>query len=197
MERSEVTENIMQTPADSRLSIEESAAIEDSLAFMIDEASMDRDGEDFLSRDALQSHISDVMERVGMEVALDVPVPTTVDGSPETVMDITADWDGRKCLVQLKADMSPDALDGIPGLLSQLNASGAEGRLYLATDILNGNNLVLGPLTSVVRGLMEQDGVGVILADKLFILVCENYDQLMLEEMPHFIFPPPPPRQAP
>ena len=194
MERPEVTENIMQTPAGSRLSIEESSAIEDSLAFMIDEASMDRDGEDFLALDALQTHISDVMERVGMEVARDVPIPATGDGSSDVVLDITADWGGRKCLVQLKAEMGPDSLDGIPDLLSHLSASGAEGRLYVATDILNGNNLVLGPLTSVVRGLMEQDGMGVILADKLFILICENYAQLMLEEMPHFIFPPPQPR---
>lgn len=197
MERSEVTENIMETPAGSRLSIEESAAIEDSLAFMLDEASQDRDGEEFLSRDDLQSYMSDVMERAGMAVARDVPVAASGDGSPEVVLDLTADWEGRKCVVHLKAEMTPNALDGIPGLLSQLRASGVEGRLYLATDILNGNHLVLGPLTSVVKGLMQQDGVGVILADKLFILICQNHDQLMLEEMPHFIFPPPPPRQAP
>ena len=129
-----------------------------------------------------------------MEVSLGVPISPGGGGSSDVVLDIIADWDGRKCLVQLKAEMGPDSLDGIPDLLSQLSATGAEGKLYVATDILNGNNLVLGPLTSVVRGLMEQDGMGVILADKLFILICENYAQLMLEEMPHFIFPPPQPR---
>ena len=122
------------------------------------------------------------------------PFPRAATARRKWSLDMTANWDGRKCLVQLKAEMAADSLDDIPSLLSQLSASGAEGRLYLATDILNGNNLVLGPLTSVVRGLMEQDGMGVILADKLFILICENYDQLMLEEMPHFIFPPPQPR---
>ena len=89
---------------------------------------------------------------------------------------------------------SQSDLDNIHGLLAQLRAAGMQGRLYLATDILNGNNLVLGPLSRSVKTLMEQEGIGIILADKLFILMCQNYDQLMLEEMPHFVFPPPQPR---
>ena len=46
MQQPEATESIMETPAGSRLGIEESAAIEDALTFMLDEASQDRDGEE-------------------------------------------------------------------------------------------------------------------------------------------------------
>ena len=193
MEQSNVTENVMETPAGSRLKIEESAAIEDALSFMIDEASSDRDGEDFLSRDGLQTYVTGIMEQVGMTVERDVPLAAGAAGSQEAVLDMVADWDSRKCIVRLEAELDESVPERLRGLLAQVKASQADGQLYLATDILNGNHLVGGILTSAVRDLMQQEGLGVILADKLFIIICQNYDQLMLEEMPHFIFPRPQP----
>ena len=192
MQQPDVTESIMETPAGSRLGIEESAAIEEAIAFMLDEASQDRDGEDFLSRDGLQTCVSNIMEQVGMEVVRDAPL--AAGGSSEATLDIVANADGRQTIVRLEENPSLEDLDNVRGLLAQLRASDVQGRLYLATDILNGNNLVLGPLSGTVKELMVEEGMGVILADKLFILMCHNYDQLMLDEMPHFIFPPPPPR---
>ena len=193
MQNPEVSENIMETPAGNKLGIEESAAIEDAIGFMLAEASEDRDGEDVLSRDGLQTYVSKIMQQVGMEVELDVPLPAGGAGAPETVLDMVADWDGRKCIVQLEADIPDDTPDRLRRLLAQVKASYPDGRLYLTTDILNGNVLVLGPLSRAVRELMVQEGMGVILADKLLILICQNHDQLMLEEMPHFIFPKPQP----
>ena len=194
MQQPEVTESIMETPAGSRLGIEESAAIEEAIAFMLDEASQDRDGEDFLSRDDLQTYVSKIMQQVGMEVTCDVPLAASGAGSSEVALDIVANADGQQSIARLAENPSQSDLDNIHGLLAQLRAAGMQGRLYLATDILNGNNLVLGPLSRSVKTLMEQEGIGIILADKLFILICQNYDQLMLEEMPHFVFPPPQPR---
>ena len=185
----EVTESIMETPAGSRLGIEESAAIEEAIAFMLDEASQDRDGEDYLSRDGLQTYLSSIMQQVGMEVTCDAPL--AAGGSSETTLDIVANAEGQQTIVRLEENPSPEDLDDIRGLLAQLKASGMQGRLYLATDILNGNNLVLGPLSGRVKELMVDKGIGIILVDKLFILMCHNYDQLMLDEMPHFVFPPP------
>ena len=192
MQQPDVTESIMETPAGSRLGIEESAAIEEAIAFMLDEASQDRDGEDFLSRDGLQTCVSSIMEQVGMEVVRDAPL--AAGGSSGATLDIVANADGRQTIVRLEENPSLEDLDNVRGLLAQLRASDVQGRLYLATDILNGNNLVLGPLSGTVKELMVEEGIGIILADKLFILMCHNYDQLMLDEMPHFIFPPPPPR---
>ena len=189
----EVTESIMETPAGSRLGIEESAAIEEAIAFMLDEASQDRDGEDFLSRDGLQTYVSQIMQQVGMEVTCDAPLAASGTSS-EATLDIVANAEGQQTIVRLEENPSPEDLDDISGLLAQLKAAGMQGRLYLATDILNGNVLVLGPLSGRVKELMVEEGVGIILADKLFILMCHNYDQLMLDEMPHFIFPPPQPR---
>ena len=193
MQQPDVTESIMETPAGSRLGIEESAAIEEAIAFMLDEASQDRDGEDFLSRDGLQTCVSNIMEQVGMEVVCDAPLALGGDPS-EATLDIVATAGGRQTIVRLEENPSLEDLDTVRGLLAQLRASDVQGRLYLATDILNGNNLVLGPLSGVVKELMVEEGIGIILADKLFILMCHNYDQLMLDEMPHFVFPPPPPR---
>ena len=190
----EVTESMMETPAGSRLGFEESAAIEEAIAFMLDEASQDRDGEDYLSRDGLLTYISKVMEQVGMEVICDAPLAPGGAGSSEATLDIVATADGRQIIVCLEENPSLEDLDNVRGLLAQLKATGMQGRLYLATDILNGNVLVLGPLSGGVKELMVEEGVGVILADKLFILMCHNYDQLMLDEMPHFVFPPPTPR---
>lgn len=187
----EVTESIMETPAGSRLGFEESAAIEEAISFMLDEASQDRDGEDFLSRDGLQTYVSTIMQQVGMEVTCDAPL--AAGGSSDVTLDIVATADGQQSIVRLEENPSLGDLDNVRGLLAQLKAAGTQGRLYLATDILNGNNLVLGPLSGGVKELMVEEGIGVILADKLFILICHNHDQLMLEEMPHFVFPPPTP----
>ncbi len=196
MQQPEVTESIMETPAGSRLGIEESAAIEDALTFMLDEASQDRDGEDFLSRDDLQTYMSAIMQQVGMEVVCDAPLAASGSGSSEVTLDIVANADGLQSIVRLEAEPSQSGLDELSSLLGQLRADDVQGRLYLATDILNGNTLVLGPLTRAIKSLMDVEGVGVILVDKLFILICQNHDQLMLEEMPHFIFPSPQAGQA-
>ena len=196
MQQPEVTESIMETPAGSRLGIEESAAIEDALTFMLDEASQDRDGEDFLSRDDLQTYMSAIMQQVGMEVVCDAPLAASGSGSSEVTLDIVANADGLQSIVRLEAEPSQSGLDELSSLLAQLRTADMQGRLYLGTDILNGNSLVLGPLTRAIKSLMEVEGVGVILVDKLFILICQNHDQLMLEEMPHFIFPSPQAGQA-
>ena len=196
MQQPEVTESIMETPAGSRLGIEESAAIEDALTFMLDEASQDRDGEDFLSRDDLQTYMSAIMQQVGMEVVCDAPLAASGSGSSEVTLDIVANADGLQSIVRLEAEPSQSGLDELSSLLAQLRTADMQGRLYLATDILNGNTLVLGPLTRAIKSLMDVEGVGVILVDKLFILICQNHDQLMLEEMPHFIFPSPQAGQA-
>ncbi len=196
MQQPQVTESIMETPAGSRLGIEESAAIEDALTFMLDEASQDRDGEDFLSREGLQTYMSTIMQQVGMEVVCDAPLAASGAGSSEVTLDIVANADGLQSIVRLEAEPSQSGLDELRSLLGQLRAADVQGRLYLATDILNGNSLVLGPLTRAIKSLMEVEGVGVILVDKLFILICQNHDQLMLEEMPHFIFPSPQAGQA-
>ena len=196
MQQPEATESIMETPAGSRLGIEESAAIEDALTFMLDEASQDRDGEETLSREGLQTYMSNIMQQVGMEVMCDAPLPTGGAGSSEMVLDVAANADGQQTMVRIEQTPSQSGLDEIYRLLAQLKAADVQGRLYLATDILNGNSLVLGPLTQAIKSLMDVEGVGVILVDKLFILICQNHDQLMLEEMPHFIFPSPQAGQA-
>ena len=196
MQQPEVTESIMETPAGSRLGIEESAAIEDALTFMLDEASQDRDGEDFLSRDDLQTYMSAIMQQVGMEVVCDAPLAASGSGSSEVTLDIVANADGLQSIVRLEAEPSQSGLDELSSLLAQLRTADMQGRLYLGTDILNGNSLVLGPLTRAIKSLMDVEGVGVILVDKLFILICQNHNQLMLEEMPHFIFPSPQAGQA-
>ena len=196
MQQPEVTESIMETPAGSRLGIEESAAIEDALTFMLDEASQDRDGEDFLSRDDLQTYMSAIMQQVGMKVVCDAPLAASGSGSSEVTLDIVANADGLQSIVRLEAEPSQSGLDELSSLLAQLRTADMQGRLYLGTDILNGNSLVLGPLTRAIKSLMDVEGVGVILVDKLFILICQNHNQLMLEEMPHFIFPSPQAGQA-
>ena len=86
--------------------------------------------------------------------------------------------------MRIEQTPSQSGLDDVYSLLAKLRAADVQGRLYLATDILNGNSLVLGPLTQAIKRLMDVEGVGVILVDKLFILICQNHDQLMLEEMP-------------
>ena len=122
--------------------------------------------------------------------------PQAGAGSSEMVLDVVANADGQQTMVRIEQTPSQSGLDEVYGLLAQLKAADVQGRLYLATDILNGNSLVLGPLTRAIKSLMDVEGVGVILVDKLFILICQNHDQLMLEEMPHFIFPSPQAGQA-
>ena len=105
----------------------------------------DRDGEDFLSRDGLQTCVSKIMQQVGMEVICDAPL--AAGGSSDVTLDIVATADGQQSIVRLEENPSLDDLDNVRGLLAQLKGAGMQGRLYPCHRHPERQQLGAGPLS--------------------------------------------------
>ena len=88
----------------------------------------------------------------------------------------------------MKEAVSQSDLEEMQSLLTALHASDVTAKLYLGTDIFNKFDLVSGALRHVVNNLMTNEGMGVMLADELLVVVCASHDQLMLDEMPTILF---------
>ena len=126
---------------------------------------------------------------VGSNVAYQSPVGSGGAGSENSVFDVIASQGDQLRIVQVEATVSHSSLDTMRGHISALRASGAQGQLYIGIDVLSQFDLVSGTLRDGVKELMTDEGMGAILADELLVVVCDNYDQLIMDEMPTFLFP--------
>jgi len=105
------------------------------------------------------------------------------------VFDIVASEGDQLRIIEVKPTFSHSDLDKMYGHISALRASDVHGKLYMGIDILKQFDLVSGALREGVKELMTNEGMGAILADDLLVIICDSYDQLILEEMPTLLFP--------
>lgn len=106
---------------------------------------------------------------------------------PEPVVFDVAGTQGRETLyVQALKEPTAAALEAFKPQIQVLDAAGERASFCLGTDLINHPLLLLGPVGSLVKELMEERAMGVILADKDCMLICESYAQLNLQEMPTF-----------
>ena len=188
MQRPDDNEGILDIVPGTKLSIEESAAVEEIFGQLLSQVAEERE-DDSPTADHLRDAIGQFLQKAGAEVAYSAPLGGTSGAGPErSVFDIVASDGDQVRIIQVKATVSQSGLDEMQGHLTALRASDVRGKLYLGTDILNQFELLSGALRQSVKELMTNKGMGAILADDLMVMVCDSYDQLMLDEMPTLLF---------
>ena len=187
MPRPDTNEGILDITPGTELRIEESSAVEDMFGFLLSQIAEER-GDDSPTDHDLQKAIVHFLQKAGADVAYGTTIGTSGSGLGKSVFDIVAREDGHLRMIEVKVTVSQDDMDKMYGQLSTLRASGVDGKLYLGIDILNQFDLVSGILRQRVKELMTNEGMGVILADNLLMVVCDSFGQLTLDEMPTFLF---------
>lgn len=188
MQQSDSNEGILDIIPGTKLSLEESAAVEEVISYLLSQAAEER-GDAPPTDDSLRNAIGQILQKAGAEVAYRAPLGTGGAGPERSVFDIVASEGGQLRIIEVKATVSQSDLDKMHGHLSALRASDVHGKLYLGIDILNQFDLVSGAMRQAMKELMTNEGMGAILADDLLVVVCDTYDQLMLDEMPTLLFP--------
>ena len=187
MQQNNSGDGILDIPPGTKLKLEESAAVEELFSNLVDQAAELR-GDIVPSRQALRDSIGRYLEWFGADITYEATIPTEGHQGSSRIFDLVANEDDWLRIVEIKEAISTDELDDMQNLLSQLRTSGIEGKLYLATDIFNGFDLVSGQLRETVNHLMSAEDMGVILADELLVVICDNYAQLMMDDMPTILF---------
>ena len=178
---------MLDIPPGTKLKLEESAAVEELFSNLVDEAAELR-GDTIPTRNTLRNSIGRYLEWAGADVTYEAAIPTQEYQDTAKIFDIVANEDDWLRIVEIKDAISSNELDDMQNLLPQLRTFGVRGKLYLATDVFNGFDLVSGRLRDTVNRLMSEEDMGVILADEMIIVICDNYDQLMMDDMPTILF---------
>ena len=79
-------------------------------------------------------------------------------------------------------------LDSMKLKMVALQQSAIDHKVFLGVDVITGGELLSGDISKSLKLLMDENGLGIILTDNTFALVCQNFDQLLLEEMPDLLY---------
>jgi len=161
--------------------------VEEVYSYLLSQIAEER-GDTTPGRDSLRDTIGKFLQNAGAEVAYGVPLGTDKGGTERSVFDIVASEGDQLRIVEVTNAVSQSYLDKMQGRLNTLRESDVHGKLYLGIDALNQFDIISGTLRSRVKELMTNEGLGVILADELLMVICDSYDQLLLDEMPTFFF---------
>lgn len=141
-----------------------------------------------LVHDSLQHTIGLFLQMLGCRVEYEVPFAQGGWSTERVIFDIVAGKGKEQLVVEVKDVVTTRDMGQVYGYANALQLSKEKAKLYLGTDILNYEDLVMpGMVAETVRELMERERLGVIFADKYLLLVCDNHAQLTLNEMPAFV----------
>ena len=187
MQESSDPGDIMTIPVGTKLRMEESSAVEELLGEFLSERGSIRD-DAALAHDDLQSGIGRLLQKNGVDISYAVPF-ADVGLPPGTgIFDLVATMGDVLTIVEVCEDASEAALAVIDSHMTALRASNVQCKVFMAIDVMNGSALLSSALGKTVKPIMTEGDMGVILADATFMIVCSNYEQLSLEEMPEFLF---------
>ena len=141
-----------------------------------------------LTHDELQRAIGQLLQQSGAVVAYAVPFADVGLTPGEGVFDVVATGGEVPTLVEVYSDATEDSLEVMRRHIDALRVSSVRGKLFLAVDILDSVPVALGALKDAVKRLMVEHDMGVMLVDIGFAMVCHNYDQLILDEMPELLY---------
>ena len=137
--------------------------------------------------ESLQSTIGQFLRILGWEVQFQLPLDTSGGETGKKVYDIVARKDSQMLVVETSDEVTPAELEQMGGHKKSVQVSRKKAQIYLGTDILNSSKLLDGIRGVTIQDLMERKKVGVILIDKYAMLTCNNFSQLVLEEMPQIL----------
>ncbi len=141
-----------------------------------------------LTHNSLQNTIGIFLQLIGWYVQYELPFMSGGFEAEKVIFDIVADKGRRTVVVEVKDFIKSRDLGQVWGYVDTVQLRKVKTDVYLGTDILNYNSLIYGTTGQMISGLMEDGDIGIILADKYFMITCDNYAQLVLEEMPEFVF---------
>jgi len=178
---------ILDIPAGTSLNFEESSAVEDILGNFVEEASSDRDGT-VLSQEDCAAHIGEILKSNGDEVSFNVQAASLGLQSLKESFDIVGTVNDSPAIVEVVSQVSNSHLETVKLKMDLLQQSAVAHKVFLGVDVITGGELLSGGISRALKSLMEERGLGVILTDTTFALICQNFDQLLLEEMPDLLY---------
>ncbi|MBI2855574.1 MAG: hypothetical protein HYX93_01860 [Chloroflexi bacterium] len=187
MQKSSDPGGILSIPVGTRLRLEESAALEDLVGTFMDQTAEAR-GNAALAHNDLQKDIGQLLQQHGIDTSYAVPFADVGLAQGTGAFDIVGTMKEVLTIVEVYTDASEAALEVMDSHMTALRASNVHCKVFLAIDVMNGATLVSGGLRGTVKRLMTELDMGVILGDANFLVVCSNHQQLVLEEMPEFLF---------
>lgn len=140
-----------------------------------------------LIHDSLQNTIGMFFQFLGWRVEYEVPFHSGEWDAERTVFDIVATQDENTAVIEVKDVVTSRDLGQVYGYANTLQLAKIKAKIFLGTDILNWDNLLVGVIGETVKELIERESMGVILADKYLLIICDNYLQLALREMPQIV----------
>jgi len=179
--------NILDIPAGTSLNFEESSAVEDALSYFVEEASSDRDGI-VLSGEDCAKYIGEILKSNGNDVEFEVQATSLGLPSSNERFDIVGIVSGSPAIVEIVSRVSDSDLESIRLKMGALENLTIGHKVFLGVDVITGGELLAGNISRSLKSLMDESGLGIILTDTTFALVCQNFDQLLLEEMPDLLY---------
>lgn len=138
-----------------------------------------------LYHDSLQNTIGMFLQLSGHAVQYEVPFES---GGERVIFDIVAQRGKEELVVEVKDEITSRDMGQVYGYADILQLAREKAKVYLGTDVLNYERVLLGMTGEMMKELMEREHLRLILADKYFLIICDNYNQLVLTEMPHLFF---------
>jgi len=141
-----------------------------------------------LTHNSLQNVMGLFFQRFNFSAEYEVPFHSGGFGAEKVIFDVVAERGKKVIVVEIKDTISSRDLGQIHGYADTLQINKFRAQLFLGTDVLNYDELINGTTGEMIKELMERENVGIILADKYFMILCQTYNQLVLVEMPEFWF---------
>ncbi len=187
-ERAAQFETLLDVTAGTALTPEQAATL-DSFVTMLMDGTREQRGQLLLSRDRLVTAIGLFLRQFpGIEIKYAEPFASLGFGSARSQFDIVATWGDEVSVVEVRDNVTSRDLEQIKNYLGTFRTLHPTGKLFLGTDVLNWPALLFGPLCGTVAELAAQEGMGVILADEEYAVICETWQQVTMESMPQFLF---------
>ena len=187
MQESSDPGGMLDMPTGTKLSLEESAALDELLGDLMVQIAVQR-GDVCLTDDGFQNDIGQLLQQNSTYISHAVPFAEIGLTSRDGTFDIVVRMRELPTIVEVCSEASAATLETMYDHLSALKSANVQCKVFLAIDVMSGGALLSGVMREFVKMLMTDLDMGVILGDASLMIICSNHHQLMLEEMPEFLF---------
>lgn len=138
----------------------------------------------------IQSETASWLEYFGYVVSWEVPFSMGKFNTEQVRFDLVADKGKTTWIIEVKDIMNKRDFGQINYYADMLQKTKTKAKLFLALDFLGLDDAMDGEtvMGDLVKEIMEREQVGLMFIDKEIILICHNYDQLMLKKMPDIYY---------
>jgi hypothetical protein len=137
----------------------------------------------------LKSDVGKWYEYCGWDVQYEVAFSGGGFSQDQFRFDVVASYKKDTDVIEIKDVLNIRDMGQVHGYANILQKHKVKAKLYLATDILNWGACVDDDETigETLKELMEQEDIGIIFIDKEYMIICDNYNQVIMEELPGWI----------